>query len=290
MRHIVRYQIVAAVIMIMMTASMWMATGHAQLPSPGPSSGSVGLEGTVPTAPPSRGATITIPAEGAVFTDIPVTVSGLCQTGLLVKLFSNNVFVGSVVCASGSYSLQISLFSGKNDLVARVYDALDQAGPDSNTVSVTFNDAQFDEFGTHVSLSSDYARRGAPPGTELDWPILLSDGSGPYALSIDWGDGSPTDLISVENSGALTIRHTYKTAGTYRVIIKATDKNGGVAFLQLVAQATGAVQSNNSKNNSPNVKVVTKIEYWPALAMLPLIFAAFWLGSRYERRRIKTRF
>jgi hypothetical protein len=248
---------------------------------PQTSSGSIGIQGTISSAPPTRGATIATPSNGAVFTTVPITVTGLCPTGLLVKLFANNIFVGSVFCATGSYSLQVSLFSGRDDLVARVYDALDQAGPDSNTVTVTFNDALFAEFGTQVTLSSAYAERGTPPGQELDWPIQLSGGTGPYALSIDWGDGSPTDLLSEATSGDITIKHVYKTAGIYKIIVKATDKNGDTAFLQLVGQATGATQ-NNSKGGSGNALVKIEVLWWPALLMVPLIVAAFWVGRRHE--------
>jgi hypothetical protein len=244
------------------------------------SSGSVGLQGTISSAPPARGATISTPGNGAVFSVVPVTVAGLCPSNVLVKIFDNNVFVGSALCINGSYSLQINLFSGQNDLVARVYDALDQSGPDSNVVTVTYNDGQFAQFGTHVQLTSVYAERGSPPGQEITWPIILSGGTGPYAISIDWGDGMPTDLISQGAAGTITIKHTYKTAGVYKIIVKATDKNGGTAFLQLVGQATGATQ-NNSKSNSNSV-VRTEVLWWPALAMLPLIFGAFWVGQRHE--------
>lgn len=245
------------------------------------SGGSIGLQGTITTTPPTRGATIASPSSGTVFTNVPITVTGLCPTGVIVKIFSNNVFVGSVYCANGSYSVQVNLFSGQNDLVARVYDALDQSGPDSNTVIVTFNDAQFAQFGTHVQLSSVYAQRGAPPGQELTWPILVTGGNGPYALSVDWGDGTATDLISQQTSGSVTLKHIYRNAGIYKVVVKATDKNGGTAFLQLVGQATGATQNNN-KGNEGNAVIRTKVLWWPALAMLPLIFAAFWIGRRYE--------
>ncbi len=248
-------------------------------------SGSIGIQGTIPSPPPSRGATIAVPANGAVFTSVPITVSGLCPTGLLIKVFANNIFVGSVVCVGGSYSLQADLFSGQNDLVARDYDALDQAGPDSNTVSVNYSDAQFLQFGTQLTLSSAYAERGAPPGQVLDWPILLNGGTGPYALSVDWGDGSAASLQSVTTAGAVTISHTYAAAGVYKVIVKATDKNGNEAFLQLVGQATGAIQSN-SKGSSSSV-VETKVLWWPALAMLPLVLLSFWIGRRHELRTLQ---
>ncbi len=243
--------------------------------------GSVGIQGSITATAPSRGATIVVPSNGAVFTTVPITVSGLCPTGTLVKLFSNNVFVGSVFCANGSYSLQINLFSGQNQLVARVFDALDRAGPDSNTVIVTFNDGQFIQFGTHVTLSSDFSQRGALPGQELTWPITVSGGTGPYAISIDWGDGSPTDLLSQANPGSITLKHKYKTAGIYKIVIKATDKNGGTAYLQLVGQANGAIQ-NNGKGGSGDSFVLVKVLWWPALLMVPLIIAAFWVGRRHE--------
>jgi hypothetical protein len=242
-------------------------------------SGSVGISGTIPSPPPARGATISLPSSGAVFTDVPITVSGICPSGLLIKIFANNIFVGSADCASGSYSLQIDLFNGQNDLVARDYDALDQAGPDSNTANVTFNDAQFLQYGTRVSLSSTYAERGALPGTELDWPVLLSGGTGPYALSVDWGDGSSADLLSIADTGTVTLKHTYKVAGVYKVIVKATDKNGGTAFLQLTGQATGAIQANKG---GANVIIVRQIPWWPALVTLPFIFVSFWIGRRHE--------
>jgi len=251
-------------------------------------SGSVGLQGTISSTPPTRGATIAVPGNGAGFSSVPITVSGICPNGLLVKIFSNNVFIGSTFCNGGSYSLQVNLFSGRNDLVARVYDALDQAGPDSNLVSVTFNDAQFAAFGSRVMLTSVFALRGSPPNQLLTWPIILSGGVGPYAISVDWGDGSPTDLFSQEGPGPITLKHTYKTAGLYRVLVKATDKNGGTAFLQLIAQATGAGQ-DTVKKATDNSVVKTQVIWWPVLLMLPLIVAAFWVGRRHELYTLRKR-
>lgn len=246
------------------------------------SQGSIGLQGTITASAPTRGATITTPGSGASFSEVPITVNGTCPSSTLVKIFDNNVFMGSAFCNNGSYTLQISLFSGQNELVARVYDALDQAGPDSNTVIVIFNDAIFDQFGTRPTLSSVYAQRGAPPGQALSWPVLLNGGVGPYAISVDWGDGSQTDLFSQAIPGTLNLKHTYKTAGIYRVIIKATDKNGATAFLQLVGQATGAGQNVNGKDSGDTAIVQREVLWWPALAMFPLIVLAFFVGRRQE--------
>jgi len=250
-------------------------------------SGAVGVQGIIPSPPPSHGGTIAVPGNGASSTTGTITVSGLCPTGLLVKVFDNNVFVGSVICSNGSYSLQINLFNGQNDLITRVYDALDQPGPDSATTTVNFIDAQFAQFGTQVSLSSVYAERGAAPGTELDWPILLSGGNGPYAVSVDWGDGSPTDLLSLSDSGTISLKHVYKSAGVYNVIVKATDKNGETAFLQLVGQATGAIQSNK---DGSTILVKKEVLWWPTTLMIPLILIAFWFGRSYQIRALRKKF
>lgn len=255
--------------------------------NPAPQSGSIGLEGTISSAPPTRGATIAVPGNGSIVSAVPITVSGLCPTGLLVKIFDNGVFVGSALCTNGSYSLQIDLFGGRNDLVARVYDALDQAGPDSNTVTVTFNNAQFLQFGTPLSLTSPYAERGAPPGTQLTWPVILNGGTGPYALSVDWGDGTSPDLMSVTTPGTVTLKHVYKTAGVYTVIVKATDKNGSAAFLQLVGQATGAIQNN--KNGTTTI-IQTQTSWWPFAVMVPLLLLSFWLGGQHKVHRLRREF
>lgn len=136
-------------------------------------SGSVGLEGKISSPPPTTPATISFPRDGAVITDLPVTVTGICPNGLLVKLFKNNVFAGAGQCNNGSFSIQIDLFSGRNELVARVYDDLDQAGPDSNIVTVTFPFSGFST-GSRISLTSSFAQqRPAVQRQRVEKPVAL---------------------------------------------------------------------------------------------------------------------
>lgn len=255
-------------------------------------SGSVGIEGRISSPPPSQAATISIPTNGQSFTELPITVSGLCQGDVLVKLFKNNVFAGSAQCTSGSYSLITDLFSGQNDLVARVFDALDQAGPDSNVVTVSFNDPR-QGTASRVSLISNFAKRGANPGQLLTWPITLAGGTGPYAISIDWGDGKTPDLISQAFPGTLTIQHTYDNPGIYNIIVKATDKDGGTAFLQLVGVANGPLSQSNTgaADDSTKETVVPepRILWQPAALMVPLVLFTFWLGRKYQLRVIRRK-
>lgn len=257
-------------------------------------SGSVGLEGRINGNPPTQGATISFPRDGAVISSLPTTVTGICPTGVLVKIFKNNVFAGSVQCVNGSFSLQIDLFSGRNELVARVYDDLDQAGPDSNIVVVTM---PFEGITApnRISLTSAFAKRGANPGQTLTWPIGISGGDAPYAITVDWGDGKTPDIISQSFAGTFNINHVYDSAGVYNIVIRATDRNGNVAFLQLVGVANGPIGQNSGGqgNNSDSTIVKTRIIWIPALVALPLIAIAFWLGRRHElsvlRKRLERR-
>lgn len=253
-------------------------------------SGSVGLEGKINTEPPKTPATIALPRDGTTINSLPVTVSGLCPTGTLVKIFKNNVFAGSVECRNGSYSIQIDLFSGRNEIIARVYDALDQAGPDSNLVVLNFPTAQFG-FSSRVSLTSSFAKKGADPGKTLTWPISLSGGIGPYAISVDWGDGKTPAIISQAFPGTFNITHVYDQAGIYNVVVRATDKEGQVAFLQLVGVANGplsqAVQGDKSKDKQVQAQGATKVLWLPVLLTIPLLATTFWLGKKYELQRIR---
>lgn len=253
-------------------------------------SGSVGIEGKISALPPSQGATITFPSNGASISDGQVTVTGLCPAGVIVKVFKNNVFAGASPCVNGSYSVQIDLFGGENVLVARVFDDLNQPGPDSNKVTVTYPISQF-EATQRVTLTSTFAKKGANPGSTLIWPIILSGGTGPYAITVDWGDGKPPDVISQEFAGTFNIEHIYDSPGVYTIIVRAGDKNGSVAFLQLIGIANGEVAQDNGddQNGNQEAKTKTKILWLPLLAILPLMLASFWLGRRHERQVLRKR-
>jgi hypothetical protein len=261
-------------------------------PATNPQGGSIGLEGHITGSAPSTGPTITTPSSGSSFTTLPVRVAGLCSSGLLVEVFKNNVFSGSVKCANGSYSLQVDLFSGKNDLTARQYDGLNRASPDSNKVSVTFND-QIAVAGPRISLQTAYATRGANPGSELSWPLTISGGTEPYAVSVDWGDGSDPELLSQKTAGDFNINHVYKVAGSYNVTIKASDASQDAAFLQVVAIGNGAIQQSTgtaSNAGGTGSGSRTKETPWLIIGMLgAMVILSFWLGQKHQLSIIRSR-
>lgn len=251
------------------------------LPTPQPKPGSYGLEATKKQAPPTQAATITTPGNGASFATSPITVNGICASGLLVQVYNNGVMVGSVLCKGGSFSVQVSLFAGVNELSAIVYDDLEQAGPVSNIVTVNYTDTRFTAFGALITLTSSYGRRSAPAGTALTWPLQLSGGAGPYAFSIDWGDGSKPELKSQALAGVVTLSHVYKKAGIYSVNITVTDANGVSAFLQVIAVSSGKVDGSGAAATDTKDKTAVarpEILWIPTITSLALLLPAFWLG------------
>lgn len=198
-------------------------------------------------------------------------------------MYNNGVMAGAIDCKNGSFSIQVSLFTGQNELTAFQYDDLDQASPVSNTVTVMFNNGTTGTaFSSPITLTSNFGRRAANPGTQLTWPLILSGGLGPYAFSIDWGDGNQPELKSQAIGGVVNISHIYKQAGLYRVTVKVTDANGQSAFLQLIAIANGQPTSqqpaagNDAKNQDP----VAKVLWIPAVISVILLIPTYWLGRR----------
>jgi len=254
-----------------------------------PQSGSIGLQGTIPSPPPSQPAVITSPTSGQTVTNPIITVSGTCPDGTIVKVFSNGVFVGATECSNGHFSLQIELFSGTNNITAIDYDALNQAGPNSPTVTITYTPLQFSGLGPLLFITSDYAERGANPGQILSWPITLNGGTAPYALSIDWGDGQPPELLSESFAGLVNLSHTYNNAGTYTITIRATDKNGETAYMQLIGVANGPIAQSSGTTSPSSTTPKTDIIWWPSVISIPLIIITFWLGRRYELGALRKR-
>lgn len=258
-------------------------------PPPGPQSDSTGVEGTIPGSAPSQAATIGIPKNGQTFSELPITVSGFCPNNTLVEIYKNNVFAGSTQCSAGSYTLLIDLFDGRNDLVARVYDNLNQSGPDSDPVTVFFT-SPVQNPGPRVTLTTQYAKRGAVPGSILNWPITLSGGTGPYAVSVDWGDKTDPDLMSENIPGDVNLQHTYAQAGVYKVTVKASDANGNVAFLQLVGIGNGQIQQAvGTSGNGIITSEKTKVLWWPIGLLFGLSVVAYWLGQKHQLQTIRSR-
>jgi hypothetical protein len=254
---------------------------------------SYAVQAVVPGPRPSKPAIITSPSNGQSFNTNPVTVEGTCPDKALIKIFTNGILVGSIICdASGHFKIPVDLVIGRNDLTALPYNALDQEGPTSPTVTVTLNQPPGGPgFSTELILQSVNYYRGSEPGAEITWPVEIVGGQAPYAVSIDWGDGT-SDLITRLAPGAFTVKHTYNKVGTgylgsFPLIIRATDAVGHTAYLQLTTIVNAAAAGATKKATTPTVTNVLVL--WPLWIVLLLMVVSFWLGERREKKIMERR-
>ena len=265
---------------------------------PGPASGSIGITGTVPAKPPTVAATIQAPTNQQRFSETPITISGTCPKDTLVEVFKNDIFAGSTACsASETYSFKIDLLIGENRLIARVYDALNQAGPDSNAITV-FYDAlppqsgssnSLDFGGGQLLLNTDAVFRGVFPETELVMPVSVLGGIAPYAINVQWGDSTNKVIPRNDNIEFNTV-HVYKKPGIYQISLQATDSEGRVAFLTVAAIVNGQPDPAASGNRGSDGGVGGLLGsqsaiLWPILVASISAVVSFWLGERRERIR-----
>jgi hypothetical protein len=155
---------------------------------------------------------------------------------------------------------------------------------------------------TPLALSTDFTIRGYYVGEESVWQLNLSGGTAPYALAVDWGDGS-TDIVSRGEAGLTKLTHTYQKPGgyegTYAVKFSATDAAGNQTFLQLLVivnahQPSTVVRTSQSSGGdtggagfSSGVLHTLRTYVWPTYGSVTLMLGSFWLGELRELRMLK---
>lgn len=264
---------------------------------PGPFSESIGISGEMPAEPPTEAAVITSPTTGQTFTTSPITVSGTCPKDTLVELYKSDIFAGSTPCASDkTFSLDIDLLFGTNNLVARVYDSLNQQGPDSNIVTVYYNflGAQSapmfssDFAGNQLLIITDAVFRGVFPNKELNVPIQIIGGAAPYAVNIQWGD-SKNSVYSRNDNFTFSATHIYAKAGTYQLTIQATDSTGRIAFLTVAVIVNGQPSITATETTTSTSTTNKLLLLWPLYLCLVAVVIAFFLGEKREKHVLRQK-
>ena len=260
-----------------------------------PVQGSYGTYAVVPGPVPTTSPQITNVNDGAVFTTVdPITLTGTCPDGTLVKVFKNDVFAGSALCKNARFSISIDLFLGQNALVLRAYNANNKPGPDSVPLNVrqqvlgatSPDTSQSTTINNQFFITSETNYSGVGVNEPISWPINIVGGQAPYAVSVSWGDDK-TDLKSRNAAGIFEIKHTYERPneafkGSYNVTIKAVDQTGDQAFLQLVTivggeDASVAATIKKGYNWSSTLRIA-----WQLMLIALLLAVSFWLGERRE--------
>lgn len=275
-------------------------------------SGSITINGIVTGAPPATAPVITAPVTNTQVSSQQITVSGTCTTDLTVVVTDNQVGRGSALCDQNSaFSLTISLSTGTNALEAYHLDGLNQSGPTSNTVIITYQPAatspQTASATTPTASASSAAATGSPStGSSNQFTVAapyrfdgvqsgqsftlhgdLEGGTAPYAVQIEWGDGTQT-LLSRAIKGVFTVQHTYAAAGQFVIKLIASDADGLTTYFQTTVSVAGpaAVKPVAPIPPVPVVPAYKLAIIWPVFLIACLTVFSFWLGERYDRRRV----
>jgi hypothetical protein len=250
----------------------------------------------VPGPTPSTAPIITNIPPGTVYTDNnPVVVLGTCPADTLVKIYKNDVFSAATLCQNGRFSTLIDLFLGSNTLIVRAFNTSNNVSPESTPIRVAKELAgiNLSNVGQQFVITSDIYYRGVGVGEKLSWPITVTGGQAPYAVSIAWGDGK-TDLISRGVPGMFDIQHIYDKPGngyknSYDVTITTTDSAGNRSFVHLVSIVTGGDPGIvGSIKQGYDWSTAIRIS-WQVMITVILLLLAFWLGERREMRLLRKR-
>jgi hypothetical protein len=278
---------------------------------------------TVPGPPPSVGAVITSPADKVKVKQSILQVAGTCPSGTLVAIYNNGLSVSSTICSSEDlFQTNVQLTQGLNTLQAQNYDALNQPGPTTDQIVVEFApdvvpppavvntpaDITLDPSipdslaplphlnpcyapvdpgaTTQLGLVAPCITRNVFIGQKLELPISILGGSGPYALSVNWGDGD-TQLYSFASSGHQTLSHTYLIPKVKGISLHLADSSGQIYQIQSVIDvnddgtaATGISPVQATLNDLSGIWLEASVPvYWAIVSL----FVGFWVGDLFQR-------
>lgn len=155
------------------------------------------------------------------------------------------------------------------------------------TVNPCFDTSKTDALDpANPTIIANCIKRSVFTGDTITVPIRVTGGTAPYALSIDWGDGT-TELKTVLDTEYHNYEHTYKTAGIIGVSLKTTDAKGITSYLQTVVQVNGS--TNPAATTSPFTNITNGLGTVWTEAPVPLYIAAvtlvlgFWVGDVFQR-------
>lgn len=237
----------------------------------------------VPAPLPIEAPVITSPRNDTIVTTQELVVQGVCPVvspAVLITIYENDVLLGSTVCGSdGTFTVPVSLTLGTHTIQAKVLTITGQTGASSDSIRVTYklpsvsgtnnqgkkqdiqNTTGIDGIGFPVRIvpAAPYVVIGSDG--QAVWRGSFHDGSLPYTVTVDWGDGQK-DSYNVGDASEQSLAHHYGSMTTYTVIIKATDARGGTATLYSVVityrtqQSLGLGVESQISSASPFVRFI----------------------------------
>jgi hypothetical protein len=167
------------------------------------------------------------------YTDLNATLASLqTEQGALLRLLNESTSINSTLAIE-------SQLQGVNEQINQVESEILQTRTliDYSTIDVTVS-----ETATQLPLSmtlSATPSNGTSP-LSVTFNAVVKGGAQPYLVNYNFGDGSA--------SQGQTVIHTYSQAGTYKVLVSATDQNGTVAQSTAVVRVVAAPSTTGTSS------------------------------------------
>ncbi|HSX16804.1 MAG TPA: hypothetical protein VLH86_01745 [Patescibacteria group bacterium] len=143
-------------------------------------------------------------------------------------------------------------------------------------------------------IGSEYQFQTHYVGQPFTWSFAMHGGTAPYALTIDWGDDSQSNITRTGNT-TFTLTHAYPEAKTYTIFAKGQDAKGLNTVLQLNAVVKGqSIGVASLTTSGPLASLFSEVRrylwiVWPVYTAVVLMAFSYWLGEQEVYMRAKKR-
>lgn len=260
--------------------------------------GQLTVNAVVPGLPPSSGAVITTPQAKSKVKNSLLQIAGTCPSGNITAIYNNGTFTGSTICTDQSlFQTTIQVTKGINTIQAQNYDNLNQAGPATDQIEISYEPEVVDQpatLNTTADITIDLSIPDSPApqptaqpcyedphgwstpsglgmlipcitrnvfvGEKLELPVNIAGGVGPYALSVDWGDADQPQLYSLQTSGWHTVSHVYKVPQIKGISLRLADSKGLSYQMESVVEVNGSVTTPSLTEESHSSQPIEVIK------------------------------
>lgn len=236
------------------------------------------LTATVPAPIPAGAPTFTSPSDNTVTTTPSVQFEGTCPVitpAIVVVLYEGTTQLGSGICsADGTFQITASLTPGLHSLVATVVTITNGVGESSPPFHITYRPTSASTgSGTDtvapLDIISEKPFLTFSRQLPAEWSGRFAGGVPPYAITIDWGDGT-IEHRSVHGNDLQTFTHRYSRLQTYTVSITLSDQSGLSLTRQYVAVSPASFPVGTS--NAPNIGAMLDIVQIDPYSAIYLIY------------------
>lgn len=275
------------------------------------------LQGSAASYDVSASVAFPAPAQPAIFDNLLANivsenevfqVFGSCEYNpptTIVVIMRETTILGSVNCESnGTFRLDVTLVRGNNNLIARSSSISGNYGPDSSPLSVSYAPRPVEPGAPEASVDSSLTITSPEAFTTLNdenigtIQITVGGGRGPYTIAINWGDGT-TETLMVPDAGTFSFRHTFLSTGIFKVVATVTDVLGVSKVYQFivssmslpsdVAKVETVQPVTTQRNDGVKWYIIAGGVALLATALIIIGLSSFWLGRRYQYRKLKDR-